>query len=454
MKSFTEFFSQPANNETIALYQSQPVSYLQFQADVYNLATILQTQEQSSWGVFHPEAYPFAVALFALALAQKNIVIPGNNTADTISSLKSHCDAYFGDIPNSQITLENFLLTKGTSPDFQLNTAEFKITVFTSGSSGEAKAIEKSLSQFEAEANALELRFGKVLNNTQALIIATVSHQHIYGLIFRIFWPLLSKRIFVSEQVLDAALVLRTINENSHPVIWVASPAHLKRLPQGEIVQAKNLLAVFSSGGPLSADAADKCFQQLAQAPFEVFGSSETGGIASRQQRFDSYWQPLPDVEIKANDDGALMVKSPHIDMNNWYQCDDAVTIDTNGKFELKGRLDRIIKLEEKRLSLVELEAQINDITWVSDNHCLVLDSGAQKQQRDILACTCQLNPEGEHQLAKLGKFEFIKAIKQQLRNHFELSLIPKKWRFVDHIPSNAQAKIDKIAINNLFKIQ
>jgi len=61
------------------------------------------------------------------------------------------------------------------------------------------------------------------------------------------------------------------------------------------------------------------------------------------------------------------------------------------------------------------------------------------------------LSTKGEVQLSVLGKLEFVKQLKRDLSDYFEFSLLPKRWRFVDNIPSNTQAKIDKPAINRLF---
>ena len=52
------------------------------------------------------------------------------------------------------------------------------------------------------------------------------------------------------------------------------------------------------------------------------------------------------------------MLDSPLVEQTN-YLLDDRGTLFHNGQFELLGRFDRIIKLEEKRLSLDELELHL-----------------------------------------------------------------------------------------------
>ena len=67
---------------------------------------------------------------------------------------------------------------------------------FTSGSTGVAKAITKTLRCLDAEIQTLEMLWGKTLEN--AAVFTTVSHQHIYGLLFRLLWPLCAERPFAA----------------------------------------------------------------------------------------------------------------------------------------------------------------------------------------------------------------------------------------------------------------
>ncbi len=64
---------------------------------------------------------------------------------------------------------------------------------FTSGSTGTAKRIVRSLDLLEREAAALETVWGAP---NLGVTHATVPHQHAYGLPFAILWPLLAGRPF------------------------------------------------------------------------------------------------------------------------------------------------------------------------------------------------------------------------------------------------------------------
>src|SRR5205814_3095144 len=111
-------------------------------------------------------------------------------------------------------------------------------------------------------------------------------------------------------------------------------------------------------GGPLAAAAASAYTRALGAAPTEIYGSSETGGIAWRVQdggAESQTWTPSPRVAVQTDADGALQVRSPFAGGDAWFTMADAAQPLADGRFRLLGRLDRIVKLEEKRLSVPEV---------------------------------------------------------------------------------------------------
>ena len=249
------------------------------------------------------------------------------------------------------------------SPAAALDLDACQLSLCTSGSSGEPKRIDKNLRQLANEVEALEQLWGADLG--QACIIGSVATQHIYGLLFRVLWPLCAGRPFVRKQLAFPEDLQRASRE--HPAFaWVASPALLKRM--GDNLDWPALSAVrrvFSSGGALPAEAAQSLHERLRQWPTEILGSSETGGIAWRQGH--DLWQPFADVELSQDSDGALLIASPYLPAGHIEHTADAARIAADGRFELLGRLDRIVKLEEKRISLPMLEKALTDHDWVAE---------------------------------------------------------------------------------------
>ena len=112
----------------------------------------------------------------------------------------------------------------------------------------------------------------------------------------------------------------------------------------------------------------------------------------------------------------------------------------------LLGRLDRIVKLEEKRLSLTELEQYCLLSPLIVAAAALVLDSG-----RKQLALAVQLSDDGRALLQQHGKLALNRQIKLHLSQRFEPVLLPKRFRYPDALPYNAQGKLPRAQLEALF---
>ena len=108
-----------------------------------------------------------------------------------------------------------------------------------------------------------------------------------------------------------------------------------------------------------------------------MFGSTETGGIAYRQvtqAAVDVLQQPFNGNHLSVNHEGRLMLDSSILEHAN-YPLDDRAIVHSNGQFKLLGRIDRTIKIEEKRLNLDELECFLLSHEWVKEAKLVVLPS-------------------------------------------------------------------------------
>lgn len=197
---------------------------------------------------------------------------------------------------------------------------------------------------------------------------------------------------------------------------------------------------VFSSGGALPAEAAQSLEQRLGQWSTEIFGSSETGGIAWRQG--GDLWQPFADVELSQDSDGALLVASPYLPAGHVEHTADAVRIAADGRFELLGRLDRIVKLEEKRISLPMLEQALTAHEWVSEARL-----GVVQENRASLGALLVLSEAGLLALRNLGRRAVTQSLRQHLSGHCETLALPRRWRWLRQLPLNAQGKLPQAEV-------
>lgn len=393
---------------------------------------------EKRWLLAADDTLDFALQLFGLLHAGKQVIIPPNTQPGTLRQMAATFDAVArGSLPAPDVDS-----LAGFSP---LDPQTTKIDLYTSGSTGEAQRIGKTLAQFEAEIGVLESLWGSTLG--MASIVATAPHQHIYGLLFRLLWPLSAGRAFDSVTCAHPDTLIERL-ATLQDVALISSPAQLSRLP--ELIPLAALQPtprlVFSSGGPLPANTARIFYSAFGRAPTEVFGSTETGGIAWRRQEADDFWTVLPGVNITADDDGALTVRSPFLPDAEPWRMNDGVALLDDGRFCLRSRLDRIVKIEEKRLSLPDLEARLAEHPWISAAAALALPG-----RRQTLGAAVVLNPQGRAQLAEQGRLAATRELRRHLAAHFEAPLLPRRWRFIDHLPVNERGKLTQAALTALF---
>lgn len=494
----------PAHAVAFGIVEPQSKNWEHFYRDVSILAHRLQQQSQKKYSICCLNSYWFAVAFMACAHTNKTLILPANYQLAALSELVHQFDQLIIDeafqqqyiaplktiapletispletnrdellqaqysILSSRISVINQLIEPSdTRPNlfqFQpldLNTIE--LILFTSGSTGMAKAISKSLNQLVVEVSLLQQLWGEQLYNER--VYSTVSHQHIYGLLFRLLWPLCAGRPFADSNLDYPEQLTHYAAQNA---ILISSPALLKRLDhQLKIVNSPNhniqskaqsaaYQMIFSSGGPLDQVSATQCQSILGTLPIEVYGSTETGGIAYRIQSSDrslltslqaspsiTAWQLFPNVEASVDQQQCLRLRSPHIEpplannLDRWYQTSDCVEFINPQQFYLKGRTDRVVKIEEKRISLVEVEQRLEQLAWIEEAAVTTIE----KNDRLSLAAAICLTPIGKAQLELLGRGQFWVQLRAQLKPWLEPISIPKQYRIVDVIPLNSQGK-------------
>ncbi|MGR2770205.1 AMP-binding protein [Photobacterium ganghwense] len=502
--------------------------------DVGYWQRVLRQRSEQRWALCFDDSYWLAVAFMAAACAGKVLVLPGNIRPGALAELADQFDGVLSDtelivgsasVPLlvvcglnttteqdvgteredtllSPIALLPSLLAERPELFEPLALSDISLILFTSGSSGAPKPVYKTLDLLDAEIQGLEACWGAMFDEHDALspeagrqggsgdskgallITSTVSHQHIYGLLFRVLWPLCTGRCFARTNWLYPEQVI----QNASPdVVLITSPALLKRLTTAS---AQSYRGVFSSGGPLSVEVSRRVAKLLGLPPIEIYGSTETGGIAHRQQvvaqqafiqqaitqpaltqkvptqkaltqnstlsaesatvqtdENEQAWQLFPGLEARLSPQQCLMLRSPYLPSNDWYVTQDACELRPEGKFHLKGRVDRVVKIEEKRISLPEVEGRLSQHRWIAD--AAVIED--KQYQRAQLAAVLTLSPDGLAAFERLGKGPFAVSLRQAMREWVEPVGIPRRFRFVEAIPVNAQGKRQWSELVSLF---
>lgn len=450
----SQLLNQPQSEREIAWLADRSLTLADLRRDVARLVARLQGQPLRRWALCYQESYPFAVALLACGYAGCQVVLPGHNRLAQLVELAEHLDGVLTDLPLEAglnlpwpvcLTVGDETFEGGVPalPDWM---TELSCVLFTSGSTGQPKALTKSQRQLEAE---LAVQWSLWQSQWQdARVLATVSHQHIYGLLFRVLLPLCAGVPFASQNLEFPEQLCQWVSDHpGTPWLLVSSPAFLARLDPQLAVAGCRLL--YSSGGPLPHAAALQSQQLFGALPVEIYGSSETGGIAWRQARqADTPWQPLPGLAVSQDDQGCLRLRSPFLADEQPWLTSDKIALHAEG-FTLLGRQDRIVKLAEKRVSLDEVERRLRALDWVQEAVVLPLEQGA----RQLLGAVLVLSAEGEGQWQRLGGGNFLLHLRQQLRPWLEPVALPRRVRCVAALPRNSQGKLPYLELKELFDV-
>ncbi|MDP9938500.1 acyl-CoA synthetase family protein [Ectopseudomonas alcaliphila] len=412
------------------------------------LAAGLQARGVQRVALYLEDAAELAIALLGAWRAGVQVLLPADAQVQTRQRLAAQVDLWLDDLTG---------LDAEPLPGATLQPEHCRLTLCTSGSSGEPKLIDKSLAQLANEVEALERLWGPNLG--QATILGSVACQHIYGLLFRLLWPLCAGRplyrraLPFPEDLQQASLAIARGSASVASAVacaapgfaWVASPALLKRMGDNlDWTALSRVKRVFSSGGALPVEAAQTLRERLGQWPTEIYGSSETGGIGWRQG--DTAWQAFSGVELSLDETGALRIASPYLPAGHIEQSADAAEIGADGRFVLRGRLDRIVKLEEKRISLPMLEQALSGHDWVTDARLGVIQEG-----RAFLGAVLALSPNGLHALRNQGRRAVTETLRRHLAEHCEAIALPRRWRLLLELPYSSQGKLTQSQIEALL---
>lgn len=304
-----------------------------------------------------------------------------------------------------------------------------KFYLQTSGSSGKSKMIEKSLAQMikESEYLATELNF-----SSQNTFFSSVSHRHMFGLTFKVFLPLvLGARVIADElNYPEAILGLGLANH-----VFIASPVLLRTITQSPAASAlKGLSGIVSAGSPLKKELRGELGRICDARIIEIYGSTETG-IVARDEGFGL--RLFGAVNAGLDDRGALNVSSPWCE---FFQTNDAASID-EGRLALQGRIDRIVKLNDKRVSLESIETKLLESGLLADCYC------APHPKFKRIAALLQLNDEGLKKFRKIGKKGVAAELKELLKLEFKNSV--RYFKIVEKMPRNQQGKFEKSEFEN-----
>ena len=397
-----KFFTEEYDKQTI--FVNPDVTFGEFKKYVYGQKCRFEKSAPPNVVLLCENYFEFAVNFFAAVFARKNIFLLTDKTR-----LNSLGFDYI--LPSEAVAVEgNF--------EGEFNAREIVINLFTSGSTGSPKNIGKTLYNLEIEAKCTIDEF----NLSQSAVIAsTTSSAHSFGVAFNFILPFYGnfkinqKKIEFPEQFdIETDWVL------------ISTPSFMEKLSKYEFVFDNPPERIFLAGAKLKED----IFEYFAKVSdvIDIYGSTETGNIGYK--RGGEKFTVLKNIDVSSAEDGRIKVVSDFFPSNEMI-LNDIIEKFSDKEFVLKKRTDRLVKIQEKRVSLDELENVLCTNSSVTDCHCFVYD------EKLCCAVVCHdIHTDG----VQMKKF---------LSQYTEIQ--PKKWRIVDEIPKTVSGKIDIIKLKKIF---
>jgi acyl-coenzyme A synthetase/AMP-(fatty) acid ligase len=453
----SRLFAAAAGAQRVAFGHEGARSTEELRADVASLASLLAPLAGGRVALHCQDAYAFAVGLLALGQVGAVAVLVPSRQPGALLRLAGELAGFLLDGTDTPRQIAGRPCTSPlAAPRARRELVALEreapwAELFTSGTTGDEKPVVKAVRHLEDEVAMLEARFGAALG-PGARMLSTASPQHLYGLLFRVLWPLAAGRPFLRTALLHPEELAPSMEAADFAL--ATTPVALRRLAErGALAShAARCRAVFSSGGPLDADVARRVNEALGAPPFEVYGSTETGGIAVRQQRAgDEPWQPLPGVETAVDpEDGRLVVSSPFVSggervdaVRTRLATGDRAEPAAGAGFRLRGRADRVVKIAEKRLSLPDMESRLREHPAVEEAALVMIEGPGEAR----VAAVVVLTPAGREAFAGGGRRALGRELSEHLARDFDRVLLPRAWRVVDALPRDAQGKVSARAL-------
>lgn len=438
--SFVAWLRRSADDIVAYRDDGGAISRREFVKDVCVAARALVGFEGQSIAIDEGHPYRFTVLLCAVLWSGCTpVLFPGRGAQ--FEALQASYDAVLIDAADALNTYpKTVLIVKSDAEPLSLEGlkaphANHPIQLFTSGSSGTPKCIEKTVGLMDREADVTTRLFRSVTEGT--VIQSTVDPRHLYGLTFNVWFamsagrPMATTRRVYQEQL----LTLPT------PVALITTPTFMRMLETS--LAAPTLPFVLSAGGPLSAEAKATLKAWSPSTIYEIYGSTETGVVASRAHKDSDEtpdWTLIDEGVLNETTEGWVL-SSPLL-TNGVLTLDDRLTMTGERTFRLLGRRDRVVKIGEVRLSLTEVERVVERRLGLVIR-ALPIEQG----ERTVIGAVVNEKLSSQWQ----GALPDRRAVTKALYGVLDPLARPRLWRSVEDWPINAQGKVETQRLLELF---
>lgn len=430
--------SHPSPDSIIAWRADGAVTRNQFLNEVSQLAALLPAGHHLL--NMCSDRYRFSVGLAAAIVAGKVSLLPSTYAPEVVRQIKTFAPDVFCltdsdpcavDLPHLQYPV----MDDGPQHELvipQINTTQRIAVVFTSGSTGTPQPHPKTWGALAGSVRAEAQRLGLLHDCT---LVGTVPPQHMYGFESTVLMAWQSGCALSHAQPFYPADICRALEAVPAPRVLVSSPLHLHTwLAAGLLLP--EITQVVSATAPLSARLAQQVEARCCAPLIEIYGSTETGQIATRRPTQSPAWQLFPGIKLTAADN-CVCASGGHIETPT--AMSDRIEAVTDKLFLLHGRIADLVNIGGKRHSLASLDHLLNSIPGVVDGAFYMPDDRSADHVTRLAACVVAPGMDAPDLLAAL-------------REHIDPIFLPRPLLLVDALPRNGTGKLPRAALQALFQ--
>ncbi|MFZ1625616.1 MAG: AMP-binding protein [Gammaproteobacteria bacterium] len=435
-------FAHRQANDVVAYQRGNAIHARQFLADIEHLRAVLPTTKHLLLAC--QDRYHFAVGFAAGLLSGRVSLLPSTQTPEVIRQLRQYApDAYcLTDDPACEIDLPKILFPAGPGPDPvawsvpRIPADQLAACVFTSGSTGVPIPHAKTWGPLVRSVTIEAERMGLAHGGGRA-IVATVPPQHMYGLESSVLVALHSGNAFCAERPFFPGDIATALAAVPAPRVLVSTPVHLRTLLAVDVVLPPVEL-ILSATAPLSNKLASELEARYATPLLEIYGSTETGQIASRRTTATEEWWLWPEVRLSTRD-GQAWIDGGHVEAPT--TMGDILEKVGDDHFLLYGRTADLVNVAGKRSSLAFLDHQLMSIPGVLDGAFFLQEDSSESSGTGI---------------ARLGALVVAPTLDatviiRQLRERIDPAFLPRPVLIIPAIHRNATGKLPRHVLQTLL---
>jgi acyl-coenzyme A synthetase/AMP-(fatty) acid ligase len=432
--------AHPSPAAVVAYRAGIAVSAQCFLADVMRLAAALPASNH----VLNicNDRYRFTVGFAAALLTKKKSLLPSTHTPQVIRQLMQFAPDVFcmTDDPRCDIDLPQFHYPEERACDTvihavpEIDAQQLVAYVFTSGSTGRPIPHQKTWGRLVACVREGAQRLGIVDGRAYAML-GTVPAQHMYGFESTVLTCLQSSNALCAERPFYPADICAALARLPRPRILVSTPIHLRSLLAAD-AELPAVDLIVSATAALSTQLALDAERRFGARLIEVYGSTETGQIATRRTVTTPEWQLWPGVHIDLKDARAW-AQGGHVEQPT--PMGDVLEVTGPGRFILHGRTEDLVNIAGKRGSLGHLNHQLNAIPGVLDGTFFVREDETPSATGVTRLAAFVVAPELDAAL-----------LLERLRERIDPVFLPRPLLFVERLPRSASGKLPREALLSL----